>query len=63
MSKRLRPVFKGNGSESKGQRGAERSDINTVRKLIKMQLNGITAAGVQYLTAAGRKLALERRCK
>lgn len=28
-----------------------------------MQLNGITAAGVQYLSAAGRNLALGRRCK
>lgn len=46
----------------KGRAGLN-GQILTVRKLIKMQLNGITAAGVQYLTAAGRKPALGLRCK
>lgn len=46
-------VFRGSGSESQGQSGAERSDINAVRKLIKMQLNVIIAVGVQYLAEAG----------
>lgn len=31
----------------RGQRKAEQSDINTARKLIKMQLNEITATAIQ----------------
>lgn len=58
MSAGFCPVFRGSGSESQGQSGAEWSDINTVGKLIKMQPNVIIAVGVQHLTEAGRKLAL-----
>lgn len=36
----------------KGQSEAEQSDINTVGNLIKMQLNEISATGVQYLSTA-----------
>lgn len=49
MSAGFSRVFRGSGSESQGQSGAEWSDINTVRKLIKMQLNVIIAVGVHYL--------------
>lgn len=45
----------------KGQGGAVQSDINTVRKLIKMQLNEITAAGVKNLSTAAINCCTEKQ--
>lgn len=46
----------------KGRAGLN-GQILTFGMLIKMQLNGIAAAGVQYLSAAGKRLALGLRSK